>query len=146
MTREEAIYCLQSYQPDNTYSMCVKCKYYASGCKSNEARAMAIEALKRDVPDTNFGKWIPCSERLPEADSDEYGDGLKESRAVGVLCKSNDFGNKLLYGVGRLIVDVNDGFEGWNGYCEPMYDLDSACISIIAWCELPEPWKGENNE
>ncbi len=34
-----------------------------------EALQMAVDALKADVPDTNVGKWVLCSERLPE-----YGD------------------------------------------------------------------------
>ncbi len=53
MTVDEAIYCLQSYQPNHEgYNMCLKCRHYGSKendgiltCKSSEARGMAIEAL-----------------------------------------------------------------------------------------------------
>ena len=58
MTREEAIYCLKSYQPDAPDDMCQKCKYRRSTrlsngiltCKSAEARDMAISALESQIP------------------------------------------------------------------------------------------------
>ena len=56
MTREEAIYCLKSYQPDAPDDMCQKCKYYKSvklapniyTCISSKARDMAIQALSQE--------------------------------------------------------------------------------------------------
>lgn len=57
MTIEEAIYCLKSYMPDAEDDMCKNCRYYGSikdgsihTCKSNTAREMAIEALKKQMP------------------------------------------------------------------------------------------------
>lgn len=56
MTIEEAIYCLKTYDPESDHSACFKCPYYGSTkvsdntyiCKSNTARKMAIEALKKE--------------------------------------------------------------------------------------------------
>ena len=56
MTREEAIYCLESYLPNNKIEHCVNCPYYGSVdvdwqikiCRSSEAHRMAIEALKKE--------------------------------------------------------------------------------------------------
>lgn len=57
MTPEEAIYCLKSYMPDAEDDLCKNCQYYGSikdgsvyTCKSNTAREMAIEALKKGIP------------------------------------------------------------------------------------------------
>ncbi len=56
MTREDAIYCLKSYQPDAPDDMCQKCKYFQSvklspnvyTCISDKARDMAIQALSQE--------------------------------------------------------------------------------------------------
>ena len=48
MIREEAIYWLD-------HSDLSRVKFY-------EAVGYAIRALKDDVPDKNFGKWIKCSD------------------------------------------------------------------------------------
>lgn len=90
MTIDEAIYCLKSYQPDHDrVDMCLDCKYYGSvqvdsrtfTCKSSEARAIAIKALKRQ----KTGKWIPvtngrggheCSECHSYAPSYQSGDEM----------------------------------------------------------------------
>lgn len=56
MTKEEAIYCLKSYQPNAPDDMCKKCKYYKSvklapniyTCMSSKAREMAIKALSQE--------------------------------------------------------------------------------------------------
>lgn len=58
MTKEEAIYCMMSYLPDNSVEHCTSCPYYGANqmdansysCKSNEAHMMAIEALKKQMP------------------------------------------------------------------------------------------------
>ena len=58
MTIDEAIYCMQSYLPEDGYYGCKYCPYYGAKklpregggvvrvCRSNEAHKMAIEALK----------------------------------------------------------------------------------------------------
>lgn len=64
MTKEEAIYCMMSYLPDNEIEHCVNCPYDGAiqinentyVCRSSEAHKMAIEALKRDDPEVEFQK------------------------------------------------------------------------------------------
>ena len=60
MTREEAIYCMKSYLPDDNYKHCIKCKYYREdGCESSKAHAMAIKALEEQ----KTGRWIETREQ-----------------------------------------------------------------------------------
>ena len=78
MTREEAARILD---PETSMETLAEIEYYAgfSGREAvkkamHDARVMGAEALSQppaDVPDTNVGEWIPCSERLPE-DSNTY--------------------------------------------------------------------------
>lgn len=66
-----------------------------------------------DVPDTNVVKWIPCSERLPEANQI-------------VMCSI-----KKEYANHRIVLQRFANEEYWhNGIVE-------------AWMPLPEPYKGE---
>lgn len=80
-----------------------------------------INALpSADVPDTNVGEWIPCSERLPFAE-------CGESDVVLVTCESTLI--RLLY------------FNGGN-WCYPTGECYEHSIDkVIAWMPLPEPWK-----
>lgn len=69
MTKDEAIYCMDTYIGDHAYTGCFKCPYYGkkkiddqtSVCMSNEAHRMAIEALKRDDPEVEFQKRFEAS-------------------------------------------------------------------------------------
>lgn len=85
-----------------------------------------------DVPDTNVGEWIPCSERLPkETDwypvTIQYGD---EEPYIGI--------SEYYTGEGEFYVC---GKAGW--YCDG-YPVDDC---ITAWKERPEPYKeGEKHE
>lgn len=82
----------------------------------DEARYMIENVWLKDVPTVN--KWIPCSERLPEA----YGEYL-------VTCEPD-----LPYRGHKTITDKDDYFAyGWDDYGD----------KVIAWMPLPEPWKGE---
>ena len=74
----------------------------------------------KDVPDTDFGKWIPVSERLPEVRED-------------VLCY-------------RCIKNVSLTFDVYtylgNGQWEDTYgNLDEEIKPISHWMPLPEPPK-----
>ena len=138
MTREEAIYCLQSYQPDHEYSMCVKCKYYESGCKSNEARAMAIEALEsqresaQDVPDTNVGKWIPVSERLPE----------REGRYL--VCFDGKDAHSCYYNAVSTAYWWSDDDEeelNNNWTIDAIAEPEKCIFDILAWQYLPKEYE-----
>ena len=96
MTREEAIDVLKHNYP----SAC-----FADLC---EAVEMAIEALKEQ----KTGKWIPCSERLPEEGNTTY----------LTTVDYGEFGG----GVGqRFFYGKNIGWE------------DDA---VVAWMPLPDPY------
>ena len=83
------------------------------------------------VPDTNVGKWIPCSERLPQ-----------ESEPVDTLCQ-----------VVNITMKNGTVTSGWcNRYLEKWYVLDDdhdypiqyEYEDVIAWQPLPAPYqKGE---
>ena len=68
-------------------------------------------------------QWIPCSERLPE----EYGNYL-----VSIEGEETDIGS-IDPKVGRWSLCDATGF----------YWADNLHVKITAWCELPEPYKGE---
>ena len=86
------------------------------------------ELEKVDVPDTNVGEWIPCSERLPEDGENvlvwfeyfRYGEfnGLFQTCGISWTWK------------GRWSGFVN-GESGWHK------------LKILAWMPLPEPYKEE---
>ena len=79
------------------------------------------------VPSAQPQRWIPVSERLPD-----------EWKRVLI---QNDEG---LFLVG-FVKDRGWGKEWYYQY--EMYDYDAYVESeqgkIVAWCELPKPWKGE---
>lgn len=85
--------------------------------------ATAIEIVKggvADAKDANVpGKWIPCSERLPE---------------------------KPVFGEDYYLIQaqyVEQPFTAyWDG-CKWTDDTDTCIISVIAWMPLPEPYRGE---
>ena len=77
--------------------------------------------LHCDVPDTNVGKWIPCSERLPE---------LRQDCLVTV--KYNGFSG--MYGTWIKTGHLENDVSWWGDCCGG---------SVIAWQPLPRPYKGE---
>ena len=101
--------------------------------------AIAIDILNqlaeeyKDVPDTNVGKWIPVSERLP--DKEEY---LKDDGRFIVTDGNRRY--QCIYDIYQgsfrtLVLFTNGGIErGWN------FEEDKC---VIAWQPLPEPYKGE---
>lgn len=116
MTKEEAIsllFNISAYDIDNQ-----------RGIKKQEAIEMAIEALKADVPNTNVGKWIPCSERLPE--DVEIGE---------------EYPNVIFCTDSMSYTGFYDHYKGkwWTA------DGDDVCLGVIAWMPLPEPYKEEQD-
>ena len=85
---------------------------------------------EESVTDTNIGsKWIPCSERLPEEDKmSEYYESvivtLDNGRVVNGCYRNTDE---------EWWVDAEDGEK---------YSIN-VTGHVIAWCPLPEPYKGE---
>lgn len=119
MTREEAIKILSK---ETSMEKVNELNYYAGFSRDKvvgliqEAMEMGAKALeKQDVPDTNVGsKWIPCSERLPE----------NNTNVIACFCTGTV--TELLYkGAGK--------FQGLYEYS--MHDV------VVAWQPLPEPYK-----
>ena len=73
-----------------------------------------LETSVKQLPSAERkGEWIPCSERLPE----------ERSRYL-VTVNWRD----------HVYVDIDDYYcYGWDDYKD----------AVLAWCELPEPWRGD---
>lgn len=84
-------------------------------------------------PERKTGKWIPCSERLPELDEDGYSDKV-------LVCFANFTGCEICE-----YRDCDD-CHGW--YVGDTDDNpEDIGIHVVAWMPLPEPYKeGEQNE
>ena len=80
------------------------------------------EQPKLDIPNTNVGKWIPCSQELPKKSGIYYVSGKWRDKPEEVwLCEF-------------LYLDL----MGVGGWC------NSASRPIVkAWMKEPEPYKGE---
>ena len=115
----------------------------------------------KDVPDTNVGKWIPVSEKLPDAETDVI-------VLAKIKFKDGDFRHIITTGFyedGTVASELShwdwDGFldsewneeegsyiipEGWRENC--YYNTDEVYINaiddeVVAWQPLPPCWKGE---
>ena len=75
-----------------------------------------------DVPDTNVGKWIPVSDRLPE--DVEIG----EEYPTVIFCTKD-----------AVYVGFYEYYLGGRWWTAEDYTVDN----VIAWMPLPEPYKGE---
>ena len=83
----------------------------------NVAIADALNVID-EQPTVDIPQWIPCSERLPEKDTNVLG---------YIRCASFDYMNVLW----------RDDYSGdWA-------DGDNFHHEVIAWMPLPKPWKGE---
>lgn len=104
MTREEAIKQIQG--------MVVGAEWLSDYML--QALNMAVEALMADVPDTNVGKWVLCSDRLPEPG---------KHYLITTECNGENY------------VTSDDYFSyGWDDFGD----------DVIAWMELPEPYREES--
>ena len=88
--------------------------YWSPNKKQELVNRLAMYEDREDAKDTNvLGKWIPCSERLPE-------------NAMNVIAQfSSGTVTELRY--------------AGNGIFEGIYDYSTKVI--IAWMPLPEPYK-----
>ena len=87
---------------------------------TNKAIDMAIKALEKPEP-----QWISCKDKLPPNEKKTYWVCLGN----GSQCEcrwTND-----IYGFGEI-----DDRWGWSYLDKPRYS------TIVAWRELPEPYKG----
>lgn len=85
---------------------------------------MAIEALEQ--PERKTGRWIPCSERLPELDGDY------------LLYRPHFWG---AYN-GQITVCYWNGSE-WSDNYKNDSERYLPLIDCMAWMPLPEPYKEE---
>lgn len=132
MTREEAIKVLDD--------MKVKIRIPKSAeiqLKKNEALDMAIEALSGSE---KLNRWIPVSEKLPS-------DGkylVTRGDVIGRPMIGMRYFSKDLSKVDEFDFVDKKGISGW---CE--YDSEYGWYiddKVIAWCELPEPYKAEGSD
>lgn len=116
---------------DDTYDITIH-------CESKEEQERAIAHIKSR-------QWIPCSERLPEA----------EYPAI-VTWKNDDPASYYQYILGKHYAGVAHYKNGkWYWYSSVTQDVlmeygryeseefDEA-IKVLAWMPLPEPYKGES--
>ena len=122
-------------------------QFEASGFKKNAEFMYDLADYLNSLPtpavaDTNVGgKWIPCGERLPEEresifkkakGTDKWDPEMFESISddVNVTVEFEDGTRKTMTSY------TTDG--KWS--CEKEYRIK---MKVIAWCPLPEPYKGE---
>lgn len=94
-----------------------------------------LDWIAFDVPDSYVGKWIPVTERLPEADGEylvTYEKGYAE-----------DYGFDLI-GIAPFEVDC-EGFGIWqedfDRHTLGSLGSDWVDIPVTAWMPLPKPYK-----
>lgn len=108
---------------------CMDCKEYdhEKNCCPRFNRVIK-SALKDAQPEP---KWIPCSERLPEAE-------CGESESV-LVCFENGTQDVLYFNGGNWCYPTGETYisrnykNGWHN-------------EVVAWMPLPDPWKGEQDE
>ena len=88
-----------------------------------------------NVPDTNVGKWIPVSERLPEIIKIEHACRNVYRTSGRVLCACLQAGGKQM---------VKEGYmQFFNDFPETRWIIPGTIHSVTHWMPLPEPPKGE---
>ena len=143
MTNEEAINICEREQYCASHRVCTleECPWNENcpddapfDSEIQEAFQMAIEALEAQ-------RWIPCSERLPEYDTDvliSYRYKTGEGDQSHVRIDITSYG-KMYFGGNSVYNQMGKSITHWR---EPFaYFADN--YEVIAWMPLPEPWKGD---
>ena len=108
-------------------------------CK--EAFDIAIAAMEQrlmpaaDVPDRKVGKWIPVSEGSPKENGRYFVTrGLNACGALWNRVYLINYSDLMGIKSERIWWDGNVGKSDFQKIND-----------VIAWCELPEPWRGEDH-
>ena len=101
---------------------------------------LCIDSMKElieeqpSVTDTNVGgKWVPCSEKMPEGCEDEELEVLVCTKEKYIEAEFDEAGFALYY----------PGEKKFRSVYNHSADITE---NVIAWMELPEPYKGERHE
>ncbi|RGY83195.1 DUF551 domain-containing protein [Dorea sp. AM58-8] len=106
----------------------IKTGYWSPNKKQELVDRLAMYEDREDAKDTNVpGKWIPCSERLPEPD--EY-----------ILLSFSNYSGLVL---GRYEEDDGGGafYEG-----DSLTPLTQYDVFVNAWMPLPKPYREVDDE
>ena len=99
------------------------------------------KSAEQDVPDISVGKWVSCSERLP----DEETDVIVTRTFLGCKDGSRGWNNHI---PPKTYVEVAQYFNGeWTALSDEYKVARNRHTDPIAWMPLPEPYRegGENN-
>lgn len=98
----------------------------------------AYEAYNRGKADAN--KWVPCSERLP----DEETDVIVTRTFLGCKDGSRGWNNHI---PPKTYVEVAQYFNGeWTALSDEYKVARNRHTDPVAWMPLPEPYKAESEE
>lgn len=106
-----------------------ECGLHYKDCEANNCSCSYIKRILA-LPSAE-AEWIPCSERLPEA---EYGEG------DSVLCCTESGLMYILYWHGGNWCVPTGEPHHWVNHKTGWHD------KVIAWMPLPTPYKGGDNE
>ena len=128
MTIQHAIHCMKAMICEE---VCEECDYYGKTgtdhCEADAVR-MAIKALEEQP------QWIPCSERLPEANGRYFVTrGLNACGAMWNRVYIINYSDLMGLKSERIWWDGNVGKSDFERFDD-----------VIAWMQLPEPYGGES--
>ncbi len=99
----------------------------------NQALDYVADILIDDAPTIEAAQgWIPCSERLPEAEN------MYQPPKQRYLCQLEAYGERKFCVLSRL---KGAASPFWDWYGVAFHDPD-----VTAWMPLPKPYKGGDSE
>lgn len=106
--------------------------------------ALAVEALEAYVPDTNVGRWIQVTKKMPE-----------EKDSFFAKFWGTDKWNEYMFRGRSELVEVTVELEDGTRYTDASrtrdgkWDIEmnhgAVKKKVVAWKPMSEPWKGEEN-